>query len=384
MEALNNLFPTIGAFLKGWLAGFLPVWAVTVIMSLVSVLAILTFLIVVVMFLTYMERKVLSRIQDRIGPNRVGPLGLLQPIADVMKLLLKEDTTPANVDYWVFLLSPALIVTTALMAYAVIPLGRGMVGADVSIGVLYVVAIGSLTTIAILMAGWGGRNKYALLGGMRAIAQMMSYEIPMVLAMLGPVLLAGSLSLVTIVEKQQGIWFVITQPIGLLIYFIAGVAEANRSPFDIPEAESELIAGYHIEYSGIKFALFFLAEYINMFTVSAIATTLFLGGWRGPILPPYVWFVLKVLLLLFVMIWFRGTFPRLRIDQLMAFAWKFLLPLALVNVLITALIAKLPIASHIVQSLVLLLGNVALAAGTLFILYLVAKRREAARQPAPA
>ena len=384
MEALNNLFPNIGAFLKGWLGGFLPAWAVTVIMGLVSVTAILLFLIVVVMFLTYMERKVISRIQDRIGPNRVGPLGLLQPVADVMKLLLKEDITPANADYWVYLLSPALIVTTALMAYAVIPLGRGMVGTDLSIGVLYVVAIGSLSTIAILMAGWGGRNKYALLGGMRSVAQMMSYEIPMVLAMLGPVLLAGSLSLVEIVDKQQGVWYVIAQPIGFLIYFIAGVAEANRSPFDLPEAESEIIAGYHIEYSGIKFALFFLAEYINMFTVSAIATTLFLGGWRGPILPPYVWFVLKVLFFIFVMIWFRGTFPRLRIDQLMAFAWKFLLPLALVNILITALIAKLPIASHVVQSLLLFAGNVALAVGTLLVLYLVAKRQEATRQAAPA
>jgi NADH-quinone oxidoreductase subunit H len=328
---------------------------------------------------TYVERKVVGRIQDRLGPNRAGPLGVLQPIADVAKLLIKEDIVPAKADRYVFLLAPAVVVASTLLVYAVIPFGRGMVGVDVNIGALYVVAVGSLATVAILMAGWSGRNKFALLGGMRAVAQMLSYEIPMVLALLGPVLLAGSLSLNSIIEAQSGAWFVIAQPIGFLIYLLAGVAESNRAPFDIPEAESELVAGYLVEYSGMKWALFFLGEYITMFTVASMTTILFLGGWRGPFVSALpvlsvFWFLIKVFMVLFVFYWLRGTLPRLRMDQLMALAWKFLLPLALANIMITGLIEKLPLDGAL-AALAQLVGSVCLGLGTLVVLYLRSRKQ---------
>ncbi|MGQ9628328.1 MAG: NADH-quinone oxidoreductase subunit NuoH [Anaerolineae bacterium] len=348
LEIIKNPVIVIGQIISDWLRGFLPAWLVGLIMNFVAIIAILGFLIITVMALTYIERKIVSRIADRIGPNRTGPFGIFQPIADTLKLLIKEDTTPAWADRWVFLLAPAVISFAALIAYSILPFGPGMVGTDINIGVIFVVAFGSLTTVAILMAGWGGRNKYSLLGGMRAVAQMVSYEVPMVLAMLGPVMLVGSMSLVDIVKAQSGVrWLILAQPIGFLIYFIAGIAETNRSPFDIPEAESELVAGFHIEYSGIKFALFFLAEYINMFTVSAMATVLFLGGWRGPFAEQvpilgFLYFIIKVYIVIFLFVWFRGTFPRLRVDQLMDFAWKFLVPLALVNLFLTGLLSKIP------------------------------------------
>lgn len=382
-ETLTDLLmivlqPLLGGILASW-----P-WAIKLIAMFLAVVIILLFLIVMVMILTYFERKVVARIADRIGPNRVGPLGVLQPIADTVKLLIKEDTTPASADRWVFLLAPAVIVSTAVMAYAVIPFGHGLFGTDLNIAVLYVVAISSLTTIAILMAGWSGRNKYALLGGMRAVAQMFSFEVPLVLAIVSAVLLAGSMSLVKIVEAQRGLWFIFLQPVGFFIYFLCGVAEANRSPFDIPEAESELVAGYHIEYSGIKFAFFFLAEYINMFTVSSIAATLFLGGWRGPFVDQVpalgvFYLLIKAYALIFVMIWFRGTFPRLRIDQLMGLAWKFMLPLSLLNVMVTGLVDKL-VDKNLGRALwgsALLGGNLVLAAGVIAVVYLVARQRQA-------
>ncbi len=375
---MTLLQPLLGGILAPW-----P-WAIKLIAMFLAVTIILLFLIVTVMILTYFERKVVARIADRIGPNRVGPLGILQPIADTIKLLIKEDTTPAPADRWVFLLAPAVIVSTALMAYVVIPFGRGLFGTDLNIAVLYVVAISSLTTIAILMAGWSGRNKYALLGGMRAVAQMFSFEVPLLLAIVSTVLLAESMSLVKIVEAQRGLWFIFLQPIGFFIYFLCGVAEANRAPFDIPEAESELVAGYHIEYSGIKFSFFFLAEYINMFTVAAIAATLFLGGWRGPFVDQVpalgiFYLLIKAYVLIFVMIWFRGTFPRLRIDQLMGLAWKFMLPLALLNVMVTGLVDKL-VDKNLSRARwggALLGGNLVLAAAVIAVVYLVARQRRA-------
>ncbi|MGE5619329.1 MAG: NADH-quinone oxidoreductase subunit NuoH [Sphingomonadaceae bacterium] len=337
MEAINGIFGIANDAIAGLLAGFLPGWAVAAVKALLAIVVALLFLIVTVMLQTYLERRVMARMQDRWGPNRVGKWGLLQPVADVLKLLLKEDIRPRTADPVVHFLAPIVVVIPSLLAYAVVPFGDGMAIADVNVGLLFMVALGGITTIGIVLAGWGSGNKYSVLGGMRAAAQMISFEIPLVLALISPILIVGSLSMVDIVNAQAGLPLVVLQPVAFLVYFVAGIAEVNRSPFDIPEAESELVAGFHTEYSGMKWALFFLAEYLNSFAVAAIATTVFLGGWQGPILPPYVWFVLKAGLLFLAMIWLRATLPRLRADQLMGFCWKVLVPVALANLLVTGL-----------------------------------------------
>ena len=272
----------------------------------------------------------------RLGPNRTGPFGLLQPVADAIKVLLKEDIVPAKADKIVHWLAPVVAFAPVLMIFAVVPFQDGALLADLNIGILYVVAISSVATVGIFMAGWGSSNKYSLIGAMRNVAAVVSYEIPVVLAIAGVVLLAGSLSLNQIV-LAQGVPFILLQPLGFLIFFIGSCAEINRSPFDLVEADSELTAGFHTEYSGMKFAMFYLMEYAEALAISAIITTLFLGGWRGPVLPPWLWFVIKVVIVFFVMVWTRTTLPRIRIDQLMAFAWKCLLPLALINLIITAI-----------------------------------------------
>lgn len=341
MPFLNDLFVNLSYWIHGFLARFLPLWAADLIMMLLTIACLIVFALITIMFINWLERKVIGRFQDRYGPNRVGPLGILQFVADAIKMFTKEDITPANADRLIFNLAPVMVVVPTFLILAVLPFGRGMVAADLNIGFLYIVAISSLTTIAILLAGWGSRNKYSLLGGMRVVAQMISYEVPMVLSALGVIMLTGSLSLVSIVEGQSRVPFILLQPLGFLIYFISAIAEVNRAPFDLPEAESEIIAGYHTEYSGMKYAMFLLAEYINAFIVSAIAATLFLGGWQGPLLPPYVWFFLKAYAIYFVLMWLRGTLPRLRIDQLMGLAWKFLVPLALVNLLVIGLVITL-------------------------------------------
>ncbi len=341
MPFLNDLFVNLSYWIHGFLARFLPLWAADLIMMLLTIACLIVFALITIMFINWLERKVIGRFQDRYGPNRVGPLGILQFVADAIKMFTKEDITPANADRVIFNLAPVMVVVPTFLILAVLPFGRGMVAADLNIGFLYIVAISSLTTIAILLAGWGSRNKYSLLGGMRVVAQMISYEVPMVLSALGVIMLTGSLSLVSIVEGQSRVPFILLQPLGFLIYFISAIAEVNRAPFDLPEAESEIIAGYHTEYSGMKYAMFLLAEYINAFIVAAIAATLFLGGWQGPSLPPYVWFFLKAYAIYFVLMWLRGTLPRLRIDQLMGLAWKFLVPLALVNLLVMGLVATL-------------------------------------------
>jgi NADH-quinone oxidoreductase subunit H len=298
-------------------------------------------------YMTLFERKVAARIQIRYGPNRVGPFGLLQPLADGIKLFFKEDVRPLGADRWVYLLAPCISVVVALVAFAVIPIGPPIsLGgreiplylSDASIGILFVLAVGSLGVYGIALAGWSSNNKYSLLGGIRASAQMISYELSLGLSILGVVMIVGSLNMTQIVENQTEHWHVFLQPLGFLLYFISGLAETNRAPFDLPEAETELVAGYHTEYSGMKFALFFMAEYINMITVSAVATTLFLGGYKGPfgLLDGVWWFVLKVVALLFVYVWVRATLPRLRYDRLMNFGWRVLLPLALLNVFATA------------------------------------------------
>ena len=365
LEFIDQIFVNLSFWFSSQLANYLPDWAVTFVMMLATVLVLIFFGLGSIIWINIFERKVIGRLQDRYGPNRFGPWGLLQCVADMVKLLTKEDITPSRADRLIFNLAAVLPIIPTFLVLAVLPFGRGMVAANLNIGFLYIVAVGSLGTIAIFMAGWSSRNKYSLLGAMRTVAQMISYEIPMVLSVVGVLLLVGSLSMVSIVDAQ-GDWrlpFVVLQPLAFVLYFTSAVAEVNRSPFDLPEGESEIVAGYHIEYSGIKFAMFLLAEYINAFSICAIATTLFLGGWRGPILPSWAWFFLKTYSLYFVLIWLRATLPRLRVDQLMNFAWKTLVPLALANLMITALVAKLVPAQSLVGAAAFLGVNVLVIAG---------------------
>lgn len=335
-ETVNNILPVVGGLISGALSTVLPGWAVYVIMAVVGIVGILGFIVVANLAMVYGERRLLGRLQVRLGPNRVGPHGLLQPIADALKSLTKEDVVPAKADKILHALGPIAFLFPAVLAWAVIPFAQGAILTDLNIGVLYILSVSSLGLVGFFMAGWGSNNKYSLLATMRMVAQLISYEIPMVLSILGVVAIVGSLSMIDIV-KAQNIPFIIIQPIGFFVFLAAGFAELNRTPFDTLEAESELVAGYITEYSGMKFAVFYLAEYTNLLVISAIATTLFLGGWHGPLLPPYIWFVVKMFLLFFFFVWVRGTLPRMRIDQLMGFAWKFLMPLALANIVLTGL-----------------------------------------------
>jgi NADH-quinone oxidoreductase subunit H len=302
------------------------------------------FLCVMALFLVWWERKISAHIQQRFGPMMTGWHGVLQTIVDAIKLIQKEDITPTLADRKVFFWAPVIVFTCSFAAYVVIPFGKGLIVSDLNIGILYIIAITTFTIIALLMAGWGSNNKYALLGGMRSAAQAVSYEVPLTLAVLGVVMVTGSMSMNEIVTAQSGWggfhWNIFFQPLGFLVYVIAATAEANRTPFDIPEAEQELVAGYNVEYSGMKFAMFFLAEFVNLFTVSAIAATLFLGGWNGPILPSWLWFMGKTLFMVFILMLFRWTYPRVRVDQLMEFAWKVLLPLAFLNIIYVGIFAK--------------------------------------------
>ncbi len=311
--------------------------------TLFKICLVVGLLLLAVAYLTWLERKVIGDIQVRFGPSRVGPFGLLQPIADGIKLMFKEDVVPANADRLIFLLAPALSFVPALIVFAVIPFGPSFVITDVNVGLLYVFAVASLGVYGSVLAGWASNSKYSLLGGLRSSAQMVSYELGLGLSVLGVVMMTGSLSLVDIVEAQKGTWLgilprwnIFPQFLGFVIFLISSNAELNRAPFDLPEAETELVAGFHTEYSSMKFALFFMAEYANMIGAAALATTLFLGGWRGPLLPPVIWFLLKVFAFIFLFIWVRATLPRFRYDQLMGFGWKVLLPLALANVMFTA------------------------------------------------
>ncbi|MBV9083430.1 MAG: NADH-quinone oxidoreductase subunit NuoH [Acidobacteriaceae bacterium] len=285
--------------------------------------------------LVWVERRLLAVWQDRYGPNRVGPFGLLQPLADSIKLFLKEDWIPPFADKPVFILAPAIIVATALLSFAVVPFAPGFVVADLNIGLLFVLAMSSLGVYSIVLAGWASNNKYSLLGGMRASAQMLSYEVFMGLALLGVVVVTGSFRLTDIVEAQRNLWFVLPQFAGFILFLIAGIAEARRLPFDLAEAESELIAGFHSEYSSMKFGMFFVGEYIGITLISALITLLYFGGWLGPVLPGPVWFALKTLAFICFFILLRAGSPRPRFDQLMLWGWKVMLPLALANILVT-------------------------------------------------
>ncbi len=310
-----------------WPGGFWWHW-------LVFTVVIIAFVLLIVMGYIWLERRGMGRMQARLGPNRAGPFGLLQPVADAIKVMLKEDIVPKKGDKIVHWLAPIVAFSPVLVIFAAVPFADGAVLADLNVGILFVVAVSSVSTVCIFMAGWGSSNKYSLLGAMRNVAAVVSYEIPLALSIVGVVLIAGSMSLNQIVLAQD-IPFILLQPLGFLLFFIAGCAEINRSPFDLMEADSELVAGFHTEYSGMKFALFYLAEYGEALVVSTIITVLFLGGWRGPLLPPVLWFIGKVMFVFFVMVWTRTTLPRVRIDQLMALAWKFLLPLAFINLLLT-------------------------------------------------
>jgi NADH-quinone oxidoreductase subunit H len=295
---------------------------------------IITLVLIMVMFFIYFERRLLARMQARLGPNRTGPLGLLQPVADAVKVLLKEDIIPDKADKVVWWMAPIVALFPVMLVFAIIPYGQGLVLADINIGILYILAVTCVPSVGVFMAGWGSNNKYSVLGAMRNIASVVSYEIPLVLSTVGIILISGSLSLSDIVAAQH-IPFILLQPLGFLIFFVAGSAEINRTPFDLFEADSELVAGHHTEYSGMKFAIFYLVEYAEALALSAIITTLFLGGWKGPLLPAWLWFIGKTIAVFGLMIWVRATFPRVRIDQLMTLAWKFLFPLSLINILLT-------------------------------------------------
>lgn len=367
--------------LHDYVTGFFPAPLRDLAGSVLVIFAIIVLFVGLFTFLTWLERKVLARIQNRIGPNRTGPFGLLQPIADAIKMLAKEDIVPHAADKFLHFLAPVALVSFTLMAFAVIPYGRHLVPVDLDAAVLYFFAAGAGTELAVFMAGWASRNKYALLAAMRALAQLISYELPLLLAVVPVVMLAGTLSTTGIVAAQTGWaagvvphWHVFTPwgMVGFVIFMIAALAESNRSPFDLPEAESELIAGHLTEYSGFKYALFFMAEYLGMIGLCGMGVTLFLGGWHAPlrileIVPSYVWFGAKLFGLLLVFMWVRGTLPRLRMDQLTRLAWKFLVPLALVNVGAAAfwhLSAGWPAPAQFLRWA----GGLALAAGPFFLL----------------
>jgi len=322
----------------------MTLWAAGIILLLVKLAVVVLALLLLAAYLIYVERRLLGRFQLRLGPNRAGPWGLLQPIADAVKLLTKEDFVPEGADRVIFLYAPAVVAASALLIFAVIPFARGWtyhgqeipgVVTDINVGLLYVLALSSIAVYGVALGGWASNSKFSLLGAIRGAAQMISYELPLGLSLVPVVMLARSFSLVDIVDAQARYPFILIQPLAFMIFFASSIAEMKRLPFDLPEAENELVAGYHTEYSGMRFGLFFLGEYITVVTLGALVAVFFLGGWRGPVLPPLAWFFLKIFLVVFVIVWFRATLPRPRYDQLMHLGWKLLIPLSLVNIVVT-------------------------------------------------
>jgi NADH-quinone oxidoreductase subunit H len=372
--------------------------AVTILMTLLGAIVVGSFGLMLVIFLIWVERKVYARIQDRLGPNRVGPWGILQTFPDMIKIFTKEYITPIGADKVPYNLAPILSVSAVLLAWAVIPFASTVVGSDINVGVLYIVAVGAIGTLGIILAGWSSNNKYALLGAFRTVAQMVSYEVPMVLALLIPVLLARSMGVNSIVQSQQ-VWYILLAPIAAFFFFITSIAETGRAPFDLLEAESEIIAGYQTEYSGLKFGMFFVGEFLHAFTISALTVTLFLGGWRGPWseqvpLLGTAYFFIKTFIVYFIVLWVRISLPRLRIDQMLNFNWKFLTPIALVMLMATAVLEKilstwLPTLRLTDSGVILIrtithLGlNVLVAAGVIYLLRSYTIRREKVGQPRP-
>lgn len=314
--------------------GLSPVLADAALLVLKWILIVII-IIVNIIILIWLERKVSGFFQERLGPNRLGPFGVFQTIADAIKLLTKEDIVPSAADKLIFKTAPMLFIVIAVLLYTVIPLGHDMQVIDLNVGILFFISIGSLSTIAILMAGWGSNNKWSLMGAFRSAAQMISYAVPLAFSLLGVIMISGSLNLQEIVAAQKNIWFILLQPLAFIIYFIAATAELNRGPFDMPEAEQELTGGAYTEYTGMRWALFFLAEYTNLVAVSALMATVFLGGWQGPWLPSWLWIIIKTYGVILVFFWIKWTFPRIRMDHLMSFSWKVLVPLSLINVLLT-------------------------------------------------
>ena len=307
------------------------------IMVILEIVAIFAVISVAVIIQVYMERRVCGFIQDRLGPNRVGPFGILQTVADMIKLMSKEDIIPAKAERVLWGITPMLLFIPAALVYAVFPFDDGAIFIDLNIGIFFVLAVMSQSVLMFLIGGFASENKYSFMGGMRAVAQMLSSEIPMAFSIMAVVMVTGSLKMSTIVAAQSGTWFAFIQPLAFIIFIISMTMETNRTPFDLVEGESEIIAGPFTEYSGMRWALFFLAEYTNLLTAAVLTTTLFLGGWQGPVLPGIVWFIVKVFLMIFVFMWIRWTFPRTRIDQMMGFSWKILLPLALFNIIATGI-----------------------------------------------
>jgi NADH-quinone oxidoreductase subunit H len=382
MDYVRDFFTNLAHSWTIWLSTWLPPWATNLINYVIIGLVLVMMPVIATLTLTWMERKVVGRIQNRIGPNRVGPWGVFQALADAVKMLIKEDIIPSGADKPVFNLAPILIFFAAALLWAVIPFGPKQVAADLNVAVLYVIAVGSITTISVLMAGFSSDNKYALVGAFRSVAQLLSYEIPMVLSIAAVTLLVGSMRMGTIVEAQT-IPFALVLPATFIVYMLSAIAETGRSPFDLLEAESEIVAGFFIEYSGLKFGWFYIAEYGNTLAIAAIATTLFLGGWRGPwvsevpVLGP-LYFALKTVAIVFVIMWIRGTWPRFRIDQMLDLAWKVLVPASLVNLLWLAVVLKLPV-PVLLQWVLALGGNLAVLVGALTLLGRSAKR-DSARQ----
>ncbi|MDP3721926.1 MAG: NADH-quinone oxidoreductase subunit NuoH [Candidatus Omnitrophota bacterium] len=397
---LDQVFVNAKAFLLDLAARFLPPWALPWVSILVVVGAIAAIAPLIMMYLTWLERKLIARMQNRFGPTRVGVYGLLQPLADGLKMLIKEDLVPRGADRLLHLAAPVVAVVPAILLFAVLPFGRHMVAADLNVGLLYFFAISSISSYAIFMGGWASRSKFSMLGAMRSVAQVISYEVPGVLSVVAIIMVTGTLSTVAIVEAQAQRWFVWTPwgAVGCLIFFLSGIAEVNRTPFDMPEAESELVGGFHTEYSGMKFALWYMAEFLESFAICAFTVTLFLGGWHGPALPFWTlalllallvgtaarlpfpcriigavallgaawvcraepipswgWFFGKTYALIFVLVWLRGTFPRLRVDQLMGLAWKFLLPLSLITIVAAGLWVLYPFPTGTLLSALLLI-----------------------------
>jgi NADH-quinone oxidoreductase subunit H len=384
------LFDSIGNWFQSLLTGLgLHPGLITLIMILIGVLIIVIFVLVIDIFLVWLERKVVARFQDRLGPNRLGPFGLVQPIADIIKLMIKEDTMPAGADKVVFNIAPLLALASVLLIWAVIPFAPGLLGADIDVSVLFIVAVGAIGTLSMIMAGWSSFNKYALLGAFRLVAQVIAYEIPMLLALLIPVMLTRSMGMHSIVEAQN-VWYIFIAPVAAIILLIALIAEIGRSPFDLLEAESEIATGYVIEYSGMKFGLFYAGELLHALTVGAIFSTLFLGGWRGPFADqvPFLgvlYLFAKSFLVYFVIMWIRYTVPRIRIDHMLNFNWKFLTPLALILLSVTAIMDNLlRDSSTLVYSVGMLGMNVIVFLVTVVILRRVAViRREQVAEPRP-
>jgi NADH-quinone oxidoreductase subunit H len=386
MDFILNFWVELGKWLEGVLSGWgVPTWGVNLIIDTVVVLILLVVGIMAVLIFTPMERKVIARMQDRPGPNRVWPYGTLIALADAIKMLTKEDITPRKADRALHMLAALLVAIPALLVFAVLPFGFRVIGQNLNVGVLFVLAVGSIHVLAILIAGWGSNNKFSLLSAFRVVNQLLAYEIPMVLCILAVVLFTRTMSLQGIVERQT-IPFFVVMPVAGFIFLISAMAEANRSPVDLLEADSEVVAGYMVEYSGMKFAMFFIAEYVSMFAIAIVISTLFLGGYKffglenvAPVLSPFIVFA-KAVFVIFIMLWFRGTFPRMRFDQLVSFAWKFFVPLALVNLMLAALVVKIPAptpsAVPWIQGAVMLVANLVVIAVTFLILNRVARRTE--------